>query len=177
MPQRTHEVELGRLGLTSGEGRTLELSVPVEPFDLAGSTYAVEPRETIVRLDISRTTGQGYALRLRFAAAVTGTCMRCLDPATPTFSVDAREVDQPGTEADELSSPYVDAEEVLDLSRWAHDSLALALPTGITCRPDCRGLCPECGENLNEWAGGDPNHEHERPPDPRWGALSEIKFD
>ena len=173
MPQRTHEVELGRLGLTSGEGRTMELAVPVEPFDLASSTYAVEPPEVPVRLDISRTTGNGYALRLRFDATLTGTCMRCLEPASPAFSVDVREVDQPGAEADELSSPYVDSEEVLDLSRWAHDSLALALPTGITCRPDCRGLCPECGVNLNDH----PEHQHERPPDPRWSALSEIKFD
>jgi uncharacterized protein len=173
MPQLTHEVELGRLGLTSGEGRTLEFAVPVEPFELAGQSYVVEPSAVPVRLDISRTTASGYALRIRFEAHVVGMCMRCLDPANPSYDVDAREVDQPGTEADELSSPYVNEEEVLDLSRWAHDSLALALPTGITCKPDCRGLCPECGENLNEH----PEHAHERPPDPRWSALSEIKFD
>jgi uncharacterized protein len=38
---------------------------------------------------------------------------------------------------------------------------------------DCRGLCPECGANLND----DPEHAHEAEPDPRWAKLSEIRFE
>jgi uncharacterized protein len=98
--------------------------------------------------------------------------MRCLEPATPAISVDAREVDQPG-DVEELSSPYVDA-EVLDVHGWARDALALALPAQLLCRADCAGLCPECGVDLNE-AG--PEHAHERPPDPRWAKLLELKLD
>ena len=37
----------------------------------------------------------------------------------------------------------------LDVSQWAHDAVALALPDKILCRPDCAGLCPVCGRNLN----------------------------
>jgi len=125
-----------------------------------------------VRLDISRTTGDGYVLRLRFQATLVGPCMRCLEPAAPTFEVDAREVSQPG-ETDDLSSPYVQ-DGVLDLRAWARDALALVLPTTLLCRPDCAGLCAECGANLND-AG--PDHAHERSPDPRWAKLSEIHFD
>jgi uncharacterized protein len=172
MPQRSDIIDLGRLALTSGQGRTLELHVPLESFELAGGEYPVEPGLAPVRLDVSRMTGSGYALRLRFHAALTGACMRCLGDAAPRFEIDAREVDQPGG-GEELSSPYVDDAGELDLSRWARDALALALPAQITCSEECRGLCPQCGADLND----EPEHAHERAPDPRWEKLSEIRFD
>jgi uncharacterized protein len=172
MALRTDSFDLGGLRLTSGEGRRLELHVAIEPFTLGGETYAVDNSPVPVRLDISRTTGDGYALRLRFHATLDGPCMRCLEPATPTFSVDVREVSQPG-EGEELESPYV-TDGMLDLGAWARDALALALPASILCRPDCAGLCAICGANLNE-AG--PDHHHDSPPDPRWAKLSEIKFE
>ena len=124
-----------------------------------------------VRVDVSRMSHNGYSLRLRFEATLTGPCMRCLGATQPALAVDAREVDQPGG-GDELDSPYVDAEEQLDLAGWARDALALALPAQIVCRDDCAGLCPQCGENLNE----NP-HEHEREPDPRWAKLRELKLE
>jgi uncharacterized protein len=170
MPQRTDLFDLSRLGLTSGEGRRLDLFVHVDPFDYGGQRYAVTPELVPVRLDISRTTANGWALRLRFSAALDGPCMRCLEPASPSFDVDAYEVHQPGG-GEELTSPYI-ADE-LDLQAWARDALALALPAQLTCRPDCAGLCPQCGANLNE----DPDHAHEPEPDPRWAKLSELKFD
>jgi uncharacterized protein len=172
MPQRTDSFELGRLGLTSGEGRRLDLHAAIDPFDYGGQRYEVEPQLVPVRLDVSRTTGNGWALRLRFEAGVRGPCMRCLEPADLSFEVDAREVQQPGA-GDELQSPYVDEDADLDLAAWARDALALALPAQLTCRPDCAGLCPQCGANLND----DPGHGHEREPDGRWAKLSEIRFD
>ena len=172
MPQRTDIFELGRLGLTSGEGRRLDLHVAVAPFDYGGQRYEVEPSLVEARLDVSRTTGNGWALRLRFEAGLQGPCMRCLEPAELQFDVDSREVSVPGG-GDELQSPYVSAEDELDLEAWARDALALVLPAQLTCRPDCAGLCPECGANLNE----DPDHRHESGPDQRWAKLSELKFD
>jgi uncharacterized protein len=172
MALRTDVFDLGGLRLTSGEGRSLALNVDAEPFELAGERYAVEGSPVPVRLDISRTTGSGYALRLRFDATLAGPCMRCLEPAAPVFSVDAREISQPG-EGEELESPYVE-EGMLDLKGWVRDALALTLPATLTCREDCAGLCAVCGENLNE-AG--PDHHHERAPDPRWAKLSELHFE
>jgi uncharacterized protein len=172
MSLRADTFDLGGLHLSAGEGRRLELSVAIDPFSLGGEEYSVQSELVPARLDISRMTGHGYALRLRFEAALAGPCMRCLDPASPTFAVDAREVSQPG-EADELGSPYVEG-EVLDLHAWARDALALALPATVLCQPDCAGLCAVCGENLNR-AGAD--HAHEREPDPRWAKLSELRFD
>jgi uncharacterized protein len=173
MPQRTDVFDLARLRLTSGEGRRLDLHVGVEPFAFGGQRYSADPPVVPLRVDVSRTTGSGWALRLRFSVAVSGPCMRCLEPAAPTFDVDAREVEQPGAADEELSSPYVNAEGELDVAAWARDALALTLPAQITCTPDCAGLCPQCGANLNE----DPDHAHETAPDPRWSKLSEIRFD
>ena len=172
MSLRTDTFDLGGLHLSAGEGRRLTLNVAFEPLLLGGERYPVMPALVSTLLDVSRTNANGYALRLRFEAAVTGPCMRCLEPAEPTFSVDAREVSQPGG-GDELTSPYVEGGE-LDLHAWARDALALALPAALLCREDCAGLCDVCGENLN-LAGDD--HVHERAPDPRWAKLSELRFE
>lgn len=172
MSLRTDVFDLGGLRLSSGEARSLDLQVAIDPFLFAGERYPVDPALVPVRLDISKTTGDGYALRLRFEATLTGPCMRCLEPARPTFTVDAREISQPG-ETDELSSEYVDR-GVLDLHQWAREALALALPAKLLCDAGCAGLCPSCGANLNT-AG--PAHVHESEPDPRWAQLSKIRFD
>ena len=172
MPVRTDTFDLGGLRLTSGEGRRLKLHVGIDPFELGGERYVAEPGVVAVDLDVSKTTGAGYALRLRFEATLVGPCMRCLADATPTFEVLAREVSQPG-EGEELESPYLQ-DGVVDLRAWARDALALTVPTQVLCRPDCAGLCPICGTDLNE-AG--PDHDHEREPDPRWAKLSELHFD
>jgi uncharacterized protein len=172
MSLRTDAFDLGGLRLVAGEGRRLELHVALDPFSLAGEIYPVEPSIVPVTLDISRTTGAGYALRLRFEASLVGPCMRCLEPAEPVFGVDAREVSQPG-EGEELSSPYVQ-DGVLDLRGWARDALALSLPTTLLCREQCAGLCAVCGANLND---AEPDHHHEREPDARWAKLSELRFE
>jgi uncharacterized protein len=172
MSLRTDAFDLGRLRLTTGEGRRLDVNVTIEPFVLGGDRYLVTPELIPARIDVSKTTGNGYALRLRFEASLGGPCMRCLEPATPTFQVDAREVSQPG-QGEELESPYLE-DDVLDVAAWARDALALSLPDKILCRADCAGLCAVCGADLNE-AG--PEHHHEREPDPRWAKLSELRLD
>jgi uncharacterized protein len=172
MSASTQRFDLASLRLSPGEGRRLELEVPIEPFVLGGEAYTCEPPRVQTLLEVSRMVGHGYALRLRFSAALTGPCMRCLTPAAPTTDIDAREVDRPGG-GDELTSPYIE-DEVLDIEAWARDALALSLPAQILCHPDCAGLCPECAANLNE-AG--PEHHHEAAPDPRWAKLRELRLE
>lgn len=172
MALRTDTFELPRLALTSGEGRRLDLHVHVDPFHFGGQDYVIVEDLVDLRLDVSRTTGNGYALRVRFEAGVEGPCARCLRPAMPRYAVDAREVHIPGG-GEELTSPYMGPADELDLEAWARDALALALPTAIVCRPECAGLCPQCGADLNE----EPGHAHEAGPDPRWAKLRELKLE
>lgn len=172
MPLRSDTFDLGGLRLSAGEGRRLDVTVGIDPFVIGGERYPVRPSLVPARLDVSRTTGDGYVLRLRFEAELVGPCMRCLEAASPTLEVEAREVSQPG-EGEELSSPYVER-GVLDLHAWARDALALALPAKLLCRPDCAGLCAVCGADLNI-AG--PEHHHEPVPDPRWSKLSELRLE
>ncbi len=67
--------------------------------------------------------------------------MRCLGPAAVAVDVEAREVNQRGTEDEELRSPYVD-EDVLNVGALAHDALALALPAAAAVPPRLRGPLP-----------------------------------
>jgi uncharacterized protein len=165
-------MDLAALRLRPGEGRRIEADVDVDDVSFGGQTYSMDPPTVDVILDISRMSGEGYALRLRTSTTLRGPCMRCLDNASLRLEVDAREVDQPGG-GDELSSPYV-TDEKLDVAGWTRDAIVLALPQQLLCREDCAGLCPECGENLNTAGEG---HSHDKGPDPRWAALSQIKFE
>lgn len=166
-------IDLARLSLAHGEGARLDLPVRLEPLEIGGQTYAPHRGEPEARIDVSRPSN-GFAFRLRFPLRVEGPCVRCLEGAAVEVEIDAREVDQSHTEDEELRSPYV-VDDELDLGRWAHDAAILALPNQILCREDCAGLCPVCGESLND---ADPAaHEHNTGTDPRWSKLRELNLE
>jgi uncharacterized protein len=171
-PQRTLDID--RLALVPGGGTRLDLAVDPGAVELGGETYAGSGEPADARLDVSRTAS-GYAFRLRFGVDLSGPCVSCLEPASRRVEVDAREVHQPGSNDDELESPYMDDEGQLQLAGWARDALVLATPARFLCRDDCAGLCPVCGESLNDAEPG--AHEHESTPDPRWAKLRELKPD
>ena len=171
MAKSAHTIDLARLSLRPGQAARLDLEIDPGGLEFGGSEYRVDGAAVESRLDVSRTA-TGYALRLRFSDPLAGPCMRCLEPARVAVDVDAREVDQPSVEDEELLSPYVE-EGILDLRGWARDALALALPSQILCRDECAGLCPVCGGSLND---ADPDaHQHPAEPDPRWAKLRELQ--
>ena len=139
---------------------------------LGGGLY--EPAQSTVDAELLIQRAQsGDIFRLRFATGVEGQCMRCLGEAAVGVAVDAQEYESsdPGA-AEELHSEYVHDGE-LDVGAWAHDQVVLSLPEPILCRPDCAGLCPVCGKNLN-----DEPHQHEEVfADPRWAALEALRTD
>lgn len=166
-------IDLAALGLKAGEARRLAEPVELAPIVFGDSAYAVDPVPVPVTIDVTRLVRGGWSLRLRFAASLHGPCMRCLRDAAPVFELEAREIDAEDDIADgELDSPYVEADR-LDVHAWTRDVLMLALPAQILCEPDCPGLCPVCGADLRE----QPDHRHERDPDPRWAVLGELRFD
>ena len=108
---------------------------------------------------------------LELDTKLTGPCFRCLEPTEIATPVRGREYQASDPDGDEeLQTPYV-AENKLDLSTWARDTIALELPEKILCREDCAGLCPTCGRNLND----EPHTHEEETVDSRWAALAELK--
>ena len=93
-----------------------------------------------------------------------------LGDAVLDVPITAREYEDAASRDEQMTTPYL-ADGTLDVSGWARDAVALALPDKILCRPDCAGLCPVCGKNRNRetcacestWV------------DPRFEALRELK--
>ena len=106
-------------------------------------------------------------------------CARCLEPVDRTvdrrFDLLYRPQGIDGGQ-EELSVTATEAEigyytgEGLLLEDVLREQVLLAVPMKTVCREDCKGLCPQCGKNLNQ--GG---CSCSRPADPRWHALHGLK--
>lgn len=103
-------------------------------------------------------------------ADLTGECSRCLLPLHEGITVDLQELflADPSAEGDD-EQPLVEHETV-DLEPVFRDAVVTALPFQPLCRPDCEGLCADCGIRLEDAPAG---HAHERV-DPRWAALAAL---
>jgi len=161
---------LRRLRLRAGESHTEAVTVELEPFDLGGQRYLPVPHEVQAALSLDQAV-TGFDLRLAFAVRLHGPCVRCLADAHLDLEIEAREYHaaDPGA-GDELRSEYV-VDDQLELSSWARDVIALALPDQILHDPDCAGLCPVCGKDLNL----EPHEHVEEIVDPRWAALERLR--
>lgn len=155
-----------------GTSRTYEVEVAA-PADLAIEVIRVPEGATLaltVRLD---SVVEGVLVSGEVTAPVHGECVRCLQPVhgqvTPTFTElfaypGAIERDPQDEDAEDI---YEVTGEELDIEQVVRDAVVLALPFQPRCRPDCRGLCPECGIDLNT-APADHHHE---VIDARWADL------
>ena len=165
----TH-LELRKVRLRPGEELRDEQQVEIAPLQLGGQRYIAVPERVPADLTITRTSA-GMLFQLHFHARLHGPCFRCLDDAVLNQDLSVREYQAEGPEdAEELTSAYVHHRR-LDLSSWARDSIALALPDKILCRDDCAGLCAICGKNLNL----EPHTHEEEETDPRWEALAKLR--
>jgi DUF177 domain-containing protein len=161
---------LRQVKLRSGEEYRDEVELEQEPFELGGERYLPVPDKVPAELVIQKAS-TGTVFELHFTSRLHGPCYRCLGDAVLGVPIAAREYQAANPEgSDELRTPYL-ADDRLDLSAWARDAVALALPDKILCRQDCAGLCPVCGKNLN-----DEPHEHEdEATDSRWSALDALR--
>jgi uncharacterized protein len=163
-------LNLRALKLRPGEEYRDELEIALEPLELGGQRYLPVPEKVSAAVVVSRVAS-GTVFSLSFRARLHGPCYRCLEDAVLDVDVSSREYQATNPEeSEELQTPYVE-DERLNLSAWARDALSLMLPDKILCRPDCAGLCPVCGRDLNV----EPHEHEEERIDPRWAALSELK--
>ena len=161
--------DLRTLRIRSGDQARERVEIDLEPLVLGGQTYAAAPNPVPAELTVTRASS-GTVLELTLDVSLDGPCFRCLQDAELPLSLDLREYQAAKPEGDEEQTEYLD-DDRLDLSAWAHDAIALALPDKILCRDDCAGLCPVCGKDLN----AEPHEHSEERTDPRWEKLRELQ--
>jgi uncharacterized protein len=161
--------DLRTLRIRSGDQAHERVEIELEPLLLGGQTYEPRPNPVPAELAVTRASS-GTVLELAFDVTLAGPCFRCLTDAELRLSLRLREYEATKPESDEERTEYLD-DDRLDLSSWAHDAIALELPDKILCRPDCAGLCPLCGKDLN----AEPHEHEERVTDPRWAVLNQLR--
>jgi uncharacterized protein len=162
-------LDLHKLRLRSGDQARERVEIELEPLVLAGQEYAPRPNPVPAELAVTKASS-GTVLELALDVTLAGPCFRCLTDAELALSLQLREYQASKPESDDERTEYL-ADDRLDLSAWARDAIALALPDQILCRDDCAGLCPVCGKDLNE----EPHEHAEERLDPRWEALSRLR--
>jgi uncharacterized protein len=148
------------------------------PDDLGTDVISItagSPVDVEVRLE---SVVEGVLVTGSVSGTATGACVRCLDPVELVVDGSFQELfayadraahhhevgaDSDEDEVHELVGDLIDLEPVL------RDAVVPTLPFKPVCRPDCPGLCSECGMRLAE----DPDHQHE-VIDPRWSSLSGL---
>lgn len=153
---------------STGSMRTLEEQWPA-PGELAVPLLGIPEGSTVdVELRLE-SVHEGILVTGTADADLVGECSRCLDPIQDGLTVDLQELfltasDGGGDEERLVVHDTVDLEPVL------RDAVITALPFQPVCRPDCQGLCPDCGIRLEEAPA---DHVHEQV-DPRWAALAAL---
>lgn len=160
-----------------GAVKDVHLEVPA-PAGL-GTDVIGAPEGSEVVLDAQLTSlEEGVLARATADLHVHGECVRCLrdidEDRTVSFdeiyylpSAAAGLVAEGDEEADDV---FLLGETTLDLEPALRDALVLELPFRPLCTPDCGGLCPDCGERLDDLPA---DHHHEQL-DPRWAALQGL---
>jgi DUF177 domain-containing protein len=157
----THRLDVDDLAVDDG----IELAAPVTG-----------------QVRLSRT-GRSILVRADLKTALAGNCGRCLKPVVTPVEIAMEEEALPSIDIDtglpvdtsaEPDALRLSDHHELDLETPIREAISLAEPIAVLCRPDCRGLCPECGQDLND----NPAHAHaDDEVDPRLAALANWRGD
>lgn len=142
---RSHRVDIS--GLLAGSRQVMVVAdeVPIEPFE--GMVF---PEPAVVRLEL-RQADRMLAVEGSIDAQVRGQCDACLEDVERNVHVDVDERLDPsqGRESDPFGESNVLTGERLDVADLAQQVVVSALPMGLRCKEDCKGLCEVCGANRN----------------------------
>jgi uncharacterized protein len=167
-------VDIGRLGQALGEQLRVSDDIAVPPVDLGEEHFdPAGPAHFDVTLS---NTGAGIVASGTIAATMHTTCARCLTPTdiTITAEVDGFYV-EPGHDEGlpEEQEVEIIRDERVDLEPALTQALVVELPLAPVCSNECRGLCPECGADLNVA----PCDCDRLAPSGPFAALKDIAFD
>lgn len=153
-----------------------DVDVELDPTWLAGIVGAPEGAEPVPSRVVGRLEVAGNKIVFRGTLRTTYAfeCSRCASLSTTPIEADFAHVFAPRSEQEEgeesddgmtfFQGYFFDAEPVVA------EELALAIPDFPLCSEECKGLCAQCGADLNEGPCGCPP-----PVDPRWAALKSLK--
>ncbi|WP_305782907.1 YceD family protein [Symbioplanes lichenis] len=172
-PRMPLVVDTTKLPRQPGATRALKRVIPA-PADLGLELISV-PEGSDVELDLSLTSvSEGVYVSGRVRGSLQGECGRCLNEIAQSFDVPIAELyayaestTEETTDEDEVGRMQGD---LIDLEPAVRDAVVLTLPTNPVCRPDCPGLCPDCGVHFDDLPA---DHSHE-DVDPRWAALRNL---
>lgn len=166
---------------------------PGDSYPVAGgvdvSAYRVGEKELSLPEGISydvvfTNAGDGILVSGLVRAHVDGTCDRCLDPASFEVAGEIEEYylfNEPENEdAYEDGFEILGEDRVIDLSGAIMDAVVMDTPFVVLCKPDCKGLCPHCGANLNHETCDCAEKAVERAVSDAgnpFAALKNLKFD
>ena len=170
-------VDARALGLTKRQGpglaHRLDLTAPA-PEHTSTAVVSVAPGTDIHVTGLLESVSEGVLASGTATTTVATSCARCLRELTLEVDASFREL---YAYPDSATAQTTGDDEVprlagdtIDLGPLLHDELVLAMPTAPVCSPDCRGLCPDCGE---PWDALGDDHRHETL-DPRWAALTGL---
>ncbi|MBI2847845.1 MAG: DUF177 domain-containing protein [Chloroflexi bacterium] len=123
-------------------------------------------------------TDRGILVKGTLHTDVELTCSRCLSLFPQSLAVDIEDEYLPTIDVytgNNLPLPdaetfTIDEHNILNLAEAVRQYALTAIPMKPLCRPDCKGLCPVCGGNLNQGAC----RCFPKPPDPRWAKLNQL---
>jgi len=158
-----------------------ELVGEPDELDIDSDEYSLEePVRVVCRM---RRDGELLRVEGEAVARLSVQCDRCAEPflmsVSGSFSLMVRrlaldepvpEMNEDETSADEDMCFVEHNVKSLDIAPYVRDAIILNVPMKILCVEDCRGLCPICGQNLNEA----PCSCDSTRNDPRWGSLSGL---
>jgi uncharacterized protein len=161
-------------------GAVRDLHLRDRYVNLGGDVELAGPVDADLRL---QRTNRGILVRGEASAPLRRTCARCTDAFVEDVRVAVDEEFLPSidpesgapvrVEAGDEDALRVDEHHEIDLDGVLHDELALTEPMHPLCRPDCPGLCVECGERLDR---GDHRHA-DVEVDPRLAGLAALLRD
>lgn len=168
-----HRVNVADLVDNPGASRHVDLSMPVpDGFEFPLMAVAAPLRLAAV----IESVVDGLLVRGTLRARLELRCARCLQPVGRDVEVDVVElfVDPARATAEamtDLEPGYQLADDHIDLDALLRDEIAPSAPYQPLCDDACRGLCAQCGADLNVAACGCGEDE----VDPRWAALAQLR--